>query len=162
MRRSLELYGHSQPVVFYTDNMADKSFLEASFPSLHANVVPVEKYGELEPFVLPSDVEVHVRRGENEIDTALATIIDRVPVEADENLVIGFDAEWNVRLEDNGRFEHGTIAIVQIAFEKRVEILQVRTCPSQYNIVKSCYRLANCWRIESYHTCSRCYSKTLA
>jgi len=122
------LYGHSQLVVFHTDNMADKSFLEASFPSLRANVVPVEKYGELEPFVLPSDVEVQVRRGENEIDTALATIIDCVPVEADENLVIGFDAEWNVRLEDNGRFERGMIAIVQIAFEKRVEILQVRIC----------------------------------
>jgi len=103
-----------------------------TFPSLCANVVPVEKYGELEPFVLPSDVQVHVQRGENEIDTALATIIDCVPVEADENLVIGFDAEWNVRLEDNGRFERGAIAIVQIAFEKRVEILQVRTCLSQY------------------------------
>jgi len=120
MRRSLELYGHPQPVIFYTDNMANKSFLEASFPSLRANVVLVEKYGELEPFVLPSDVQVHVWRGENEIDTALATIIDCVPIEADENLVIGFDAEWNVRLEDNGRFEHGVIAIVQIAFEKRV------------------------------------------
>jgi len=86
MRCSLELYSHAQPAVFYTDNMADKSFLEASFPSLRANVVPVEKYGELEPFVLPSDVEVHVRRGENDINAALATIIDCVPIEADENL----------------------------------------------------------------------------
>jgi hypothetical protein len=80
--------------------MADKSFHEASFPSLCINVVLVEKYGELEPFVLPSDIEVHVRRGENDINAALATIIDCVPVEADENLVVGFDAEWNVRLEE--------------------------------------------------------------
>ena len=48
----------TQPVVFYTDNMADKSFLKAFFPSLRASVVPVEKHGELESFVLPSDVDV--------------------------------------------------------------------------------------------------------
>jgi hypothetical protein len=28
MRRSLEKYGHSQPVLFYTDNISDRPFLE--------------------------------------------------------------------------------------------------------------------------------------
>ncbi len=56
MQWSLTLYGHNQPSIFYTDNMSDKSFLKASFPSLCADVVPVEKYGELKAYVLPSDV----------------------------------------------------------------------------------------------------------
>jgi hypothetical protein len=40
-------------------------------------------------------------------------------------LVVGFDAEWNVTISDAGQHEHGEIAIVQIAYEKRVYILQV-------------------------------------
>ncbi len=128
MRRSLELYGHRQPSIFYTDNMSDKSFLEASFPSLRAGVVPVEKYGELEAYVLPSDVRVNVRSGDNAINAALSTIVDRIPVEEEESdLVIGFDTEWNMSLGDNGRCERGVIATIQIAFEKRVEILQVHS-----------------------------------
>jgi hypothetical protein len=57
MQESLDLYGHSQPTLFYTDNMADKAFLEASFPSLRQNVVPVEKYSHLEPIAIPN---IHV------------------------------------------------------------------------------------------------------
>jgi hypothetical protein len=34
MRKSLELYGHDQPSVFYTDNMVDKEFFKKCFPSL--------------------------------------------------------------------------------------------------------------------------------
>jgi len=49
MRESLQLYGHRQPELFYTDNMADKGFLESSFPSLLENVVPVQKYANLGP-----------------------------------------------------------------------------------------------------------------
>jgi hypothetical protein len=103
MRRSLELYGHRQPSIFYTDNMSDKSFLEASFPSLRADVVYVEKYGELEAYVLPSNVRVNVRSGDNAINAALSTIVDRIPMEEEESdLVIGFDTEWNMSLGDNG------------------------------------------------------------
>ncbi|KAF8802563.1 hypothetical protein BYT27DRAFT_7226296 [Phlegmacium glaucopus] len=58
VHESLELYGHQQPELFYMDNMADKSFLESSFNSLHENVVPVEKYSSLEPFILPADVQI--------------------------------------------------------------------------------------------------------
>ena len=50
VRNSLELYGLSQPLLAYTDNMSDKGFLEKSFPSLRIGVIPVEKYGDLEEY----------------------------------------------------------------------------------------------------------------
>ena len=58
MHKSLDLYGHQQPKLFYTNNMADKSFLESSFDLLHKDVVPVEKYGNLELFILPANVQI--------------------------------------------------------------------------------------------------------
>jgi hypothetical protein len=125
MRESLKLYGHRQPELFYTDNIADKSFLESSFDSLREAVVPVEKYGNLEPFVLPSDVQIFVRTGDSAINAALSTIIDQVPTDDSSDLVVGYDSEWNVTLSDTGQQERGEIAIVQIAYEKRVYILQV-------------------------------------
>lgn len=126
MRESLDLYGHQQPELFYTDNMADKSFLESSFDSLRKDVVPVEKYGDLEPFILPADVQIFVRTGDAAINAALSTIIDQVPTDDNgSDLVVGFDCEWNVAISDTGQHERGEIAIVQIAYEKRVYILQV-------------------------------------
>ncbi len=126
MAHSLELYGHPPPMLFFTDNMGDKAFLEASFPSLREGVVPVEKYGSLEPFVLPSDVRILPRAEEAAINAALSTIINELPVESpDPDLIVGFDCEWNVVISDAGKVERGEIAIVQIAYQKRVFILQV-------------------------------------
>lgn len=125
MRESLDLYGHRQPELFYTDNMADKSFLESSFNSLREAVVPVEKYGNLEPFILPSDVQIFARTGDSAINAALSTILDQVPTDDSSDLIVGYDSEWNFTLSDNGQQERGEIAIVQIAYEKRVYILQV-------------------------------------
>ena len=126
MRESLTMYGHSQPTLFYTDNMSDKSLLETAFPSLRQNVTAVEKYSNLDSFILTDDVQVDVRDNESAINAALSTITDDLPTEAsDPDLVIGFDAEWNVGVSDTGGFTRGEIAIVQIAYEKRVYILQV-------------------------------------
>src|SRR3954454_20321138 len=42
MKASLDMFGHKQPQIFYTDNpTADKQFLENIFPSLTENVIPV-------------------------------------------------------------------------------------------------------------------------
>ncbi|EKM78169.1 hypothetical protein AGABI1DRAFT_101427 [Agaricus bisporus var. burnettii JB137-S8] len=61
MRESLDKYGHNQPILFYTDNMADKQFLEKSFPSLRKDVIPVEKYSRLDPFIIPSNVQILIK-----------------------------------------------------------------------------------------------------
>ncbi len=126
MRESLIMYGHPQPTLFYTDNMSDKAFLESSFPSLREGIVPVEKYGNLEPFLLPTDVTVEVKDEPSSINAALSTILNDVPLEeSDSDIVVGFDTEWNVTIGDGGTFTRGDIGVVQIAYERRVYIIQV-------------------------------------
>lgn len=125
MRESLAMYGHKQPILFYTDNMSDKSLLESAFPSLRQNITAVEKYSHLEQFSLPDEVQVDVKNKDTAINAALSTIINDIPTNASEpDLVVGFDAEWNVGTTDGGAFTRGKIAVVQIAYEKRVYILQ--------------------------------------
>ncbi|KIK49704.1 hypothetical protein GYMLUDRAFT_183788, partial [Collybiopsis luxurians FD-317 M1] len=51
MQESLKIYGHASPLIFYTDNMADKEFLENAFPSLREDLVPIEKYSNLDPLI---------------------------------------------------------------------------------------------------------------
>ncbi|KAF8241015.1 hypothetical protein L208DRAFT_2796 [Tricholoma matsutake] len=127
MRESLDLYGQKQPELFYTDNMSDKSFLKSSFPSLRADVKPIDKYSHLEPFLLPADVKVCVYNDEQSINAALSMIInDVLEEESDPELALGYDSEWNFIISDNGRHERGEIAIIQIAYQKQVYILQVR------------------------------------
>lgn len=127
MNKSLTLYGNGETILVYMDNMSDKAFLESSFPSLRKDVVPIEKYGNLDLFSLPSTVQVTVLSEKSTINAALSTILDDVPIdESDKDLVIGFDAEWNVWM-DGAKFTRGDIAVVQIAYEARVYILQVCT-----------------------------------
>ena len=134
---SLDMYGHPSPEVVYTDNLADKSFLESVFPSLRRDVVPIEKYGHLSPFLLPSHVTIHIRREEKAINAAMRNIIDCVPTEETEpDLVVGFDTEWNFVISDDGKCEKGDIAIVQFAHGNNVYILQVRNFVSEENLVK--------------------------
>jgi hypothetical protein len=127
MRKSLNLYGHKQPKLFYTDNMSNKSFLKSSFPSLCADVKPIDKYSHLELFFLPADVKVCVYNDEHSINAALSMIINDVPEEeSDPELTLGYDSEWNFIIADNRQHEHGEITIIQIAYQKQVYILQVR------------------------------------
>lgn len=127
MRESLQLYGHRQPELFYTDNMADKGFLESSFPSLLEDVVPVQKYANLEPFRLPASIAVFTCAESSSINTALSTILNQVPIdESESDIVVGYDSEWKFIMSDHGQTERGNISVIQIAFESRVYILQVR------------------------------------
>jgi len=130
MRNSLELYGLWPPSLFYTDNVvADKGFLEGIYPSLREDVVPVEKYRNLEPLVVPPDVQVFLKNTKSSINDALSTILDDLPHASSDNtvpLVIGFDSEWNVEVSPNGKVLHcGKTAIVQIAYQTRIYVLQV-------------------------------------
>ncbi|KAF9059632.1 hypothetical protein BDP27DRAFT_1385738 [Rhodocollybia butyracea] len=56
VKASLDLYGHEQPQVFYTDNMSDKGMLEECFPSLLEDVIPVEKHSALPLFSIPTTI----------------------------------------------------------------------------------------------------------
>lgn len=126
VRESLKLYGHQQPGVMFTDTMLDKNLLESAFPSLREGVTPVEKYSHLDEFVLPNNVTITMHDTVSAINAALLSILDCMPDESSTTyLAIGFDTEWNFSLSDHGAMKRGSIAIVQIAHEDRVYILQV-------------------------------------
>ncbi|KAF8878031.1 hypothetical protein CPB84DRAFT_1752008 [Gymnopilus junonius] len=126
--KSLHLYGHLPPGLAFTDNIqGDRQFLEESFPSLREGVVPVEKYPDLDPLHIPPDVIVIRKSSATTIDDTMRTIIDSLPKDdLDARIVIGFDSEWNVEISGNGHiFHRGKTAIIQIAYDNRVYILQI-------------------------------------
>ncbi|KAG6875262.1 hypothetical protein C0992_004529 [Termitomyces sp. T32_za158] len=127
MSQSLNQYGHIQPTVFYTDNMADKEFLEKCFPSLCCGVIPVEKYAELNPFTLPGHINVSVKKSERAIEDAMCTILDLLSDnDTTSSIVIGLDAEWNIETSESGYITgRGQTAIIQIALDSNIFILQV-------------------------------------
>ncbi|KAF8075254.1 hypothetical protein FPV67DRAFT_1728203, partial [Lyophyllum atratum] len=129
MRESLELYGHDQPRLFYTDNMADKEFLEKCFPSLRHDVVPVEKHAKLDPLTIPPNVQVTVKNSVLAIDDAMRTILDLLPDDdssPSNPIVIGLDAEWNVETSERGYVTgRGQTAILQVAHGSNIFILQI-------------------------------------
>ncbi|KAJ7586925.1 hypothetical protein C8J56DRAFT_1051224 [Mycena floridula] len=128
MLASLRMYGHAEPAVFYTDNMADKDFLERVFPSLRKDVVAVEKHSNLPTMTIPSDVLVcEPLKSVSEINEAMRSIIQLLPdEETGQYLAIGLDTEYNVDTSTRGYITgRGQTAIIQIACDKRVYILQV-------------------------------------
>ncbi|KAJ7592442.1 hypothetical protein C8J56DRAFT_779365, partial [Mycena floridula] len=98
MLASLRMYGHAEPAVFYTDNMADKDFLERVFPSLRKDVVAVEKHSNLPTMTIPSDVLVcEPLKSVSEINEAMRSIIQLLPdEETGQYLAIGLDTEYNI------------------------------------------------------------------
>ncbi|KAJ3816684.1 hypothetical protein F5880DRAFT_1494027, partial [Lentinula raphanica] len=124
MRESLKLYGHQQPKVFYTDNIADKGMLEECFPSLLNDVVPIEKHSDLPLLTVPSKI-IHVLATTEQIDNALRAVMERLP-SSGGYIAVGFDAEWNVDFSEDGRVRgRGPTAVIQIALENEVYVLQI-------------------------------------
>jgi hypothetical protein len=126
MKESLHLYGHNQPSVFYTDNMADKEFLKKCFSSLWEDVVPVEKYSSLELFAIPSNVHVAVLQSVDEINAAMQSILQLLPdSDAEGIVIIVLDSEWNVEVSKHDNVTgRGQTAILQIAFGREIYIIQ--------------------------------------
>ena len=104
--------------------MADKQFLEASFPSLQEDVVPVEKYAHLNALVL--DAQIVVKHSAQAINDIALSILDSIPDGENSTIAVGFDTEWNVDLsqQQRGAGQRAT-AIIQLAYGKQVYILQV-------------------------------------
>ncbi|KAF8078294.1 hypothetical protein FPV67DRAFT_1402915 [Lyophyllum atratum] len=127
MRSSLELYGHDQPSVFYTDNMADKEFLEKCFPSLRRDVIPIEKHSHLDPLSIPDHVQISVKRSVTTIDDAMRALLDLLPDDDEAGtLVIGLDAEWNIETSERGYVTgRGQTAVLQIAHGTKIFIMQI-------------------------------------
>ncbi len=94
-------------------------------------MVPINKYNHLEVFSIPDTIHIFVQHTATSINNAMSTILnDLSETNNDHQLVIGFDLEWNVEVSGDGRVVRcsGTTAIIQIAYEDHIYILQV----SQY------------------------------
>ncbi|KAJ6447607.1 hypothetical protein C8R47DRAFT_1231364 [Mycena vitilis] len=129
MRESLKLYGHNQPFLIYTDNMADKDFLERVFASLREGILPVEKYAHLPALQIPTNIGVCVLKSARDIDEAMRVIIQDLPEDSDVGggkLVIFVDSEWNVETSQRGYVTgRGQTAILQIGYKDMIYILQL-------------------------------------
>jgi hypothetical protein len=133
VRESLERYGHSLPELIYTDNVAqDKAFLESIFSSLKDGVVPVvldkkEAHAYME---LPDDVTVRIVRTKEDINTALVPVLGAAEAAKMDRrkIIAGVDAEWRVWLQSYLGAADGAseVALIQIAFDKVVLLIQVR------------------------------------
>jgi len=71
------------------------------------------------------DIKIHIKSNATQIIAALACIqekLDSIPEY--DNLMIGFDMEWNVDLTP-GQYRNEATAVVAIAFENHIFILQI-------------------------------------
>ncbi|KAF7971123.1 hypothetical protein HWV62_21994, partial [Athelia sp. TMB] len=117
MRDSLTLYGNPQPLIFYTDNpAADKHFLEAVFPSLTKEIVPIQKYPALDTFKLSPDT--------------LVTVHDSIAG------ISSLDAEFNVIMTRTRGMGGGPqpTSILQVAYKNRVDIFQIGALKGDFPI----------------------------
>ena len=90
-------------------------------------MIPVEKHDHLEPFELLDAfrTNIFVKNTASSINDAIRTIFEDIP-EDKGCVVVGFDSEWNVELAPNQRVQQwGKTAVIQIAYQSRVYILQV-------------------------------------
>ncbi|KAJ3571468.1 hypothetical protein NP233_g3731 [Leucocoprinus birnbaumii] len=129
MREALHQYGHSQPKLFFTDNMSDKQFLEKCFLSLKEGVVGLQdpKYADLPLFELNDEASILAKNSSKAVNDALSTILTDVPVN-EGTITIGFDSKWNVESLPQGCVKSNVnqpTAVVQIAYKKCVYILQI-------------------------------------
>ncbi|KAJ3836717.1 hypothetical protein F5878DRAFT_508001, partial [Lentinula raphanica] len=128
LSESLAMYGHSQPSICYTDNMADQPFMEQVLPSLREGVNPVENHSHLDPLTIPSDVTIiYPLQTSSQVDDAMRSILQLLPDHDDGGgVVIGLDAEYNVEVSSRGYVTgRGQTAVLQIACGKNIFILQV-------------------------------------
>jgi hypothetical protein len=128
MSQSLTLFGHEQPQAAYTDNIADQPLLERCFPSLRADVIPVEKYSHLPLFTIPSTISITACKEIGQIDHAIRTILDLAG--DNPNFTVGFDMEWDVDMQDN--YRQDVTAVIQIAYENHIFIFQVSVSPDDW------------------------------
>lgn len=135
-RDSLAQFGHSPLKLMYTDNVADAPFLQSIFPSLSEDVHPVDPYSHLPLLAFPhEEVDIVIASTAKDCDDVIRALMfdgkegDHLP--ADFRLVVALDFEWNVDMSGpRGSASAGKTAVMQIAYEKQVYILQVcrHTC----------------------------------
>lgn len=118
---SLTMFGHVPTEVVFTDNVrADKHELEKIFPSLLKDVIPVPPYSTFEPLKLPECWTVVPLTSTHQVNMRMNIIMshhtDIKPV------ITSFDMQFPV---DGSTGIRGLVALIQIAYDKTVYLIQV-------------------------------------
>jgi hypothetical protein len=124
--KSLHEHGHAPISLLWTDNVkADIKFAERVIPTLRGDVNhQVEDGGRrYSPFTLPANLQISIASTVNLIDNACTSILADLGLEGDTKIVVGFSIEWDWQASKAGHFP---AALMQIAFEDHVHLLQVR------------------------------------
>lgn len=122
---SLRMYGHGDVEVIFTDNVrADKHELEHAFPSLRTGVIPVCS-SSLPALTLP-DIwrnSTQVLRSTFQVNLRLDPLLVEIHDQAlGSEFTVALDMEWSV---DRSQGIHGKVAVIQIAFDTTIFIIQV-------------------------------------
>ncbi|KAJ7213263.1 hypothetical protein C8J57DRAFT_1602153 [Mycena rebaudengoi] len=130
--KSLHEHGHAPISLLWTDNVkADIKFAERVIPTLRGDVNHQVADGgrRYSPFTLPANLQISIASTVNLIDNACTSILADLGLEGDTKIVVGFSIEWDWQASKAGHFP---AALMQIAFEDHVHLLQI------YHIVKPC------------------------
>ncbi|KAJ7247258.1 hypothetical protein C8J57DRAFT_1523038 [Mycena rebaudengoi] len=130
--KSLHEHGHAPISLLWTDNVkADIKFAERVIPTLRGDVNHQVADGgrRYSPFTLPANLQISIASTINLIDNACTSILADLGLEGDTKIVVGFSIEWDWQASKAGHFP---AALMQIAFEDHVHLLQI------YHIVKPC------------------------
>jgi hypothetical protein len=119
--QSLKMYGHPPVELVFTDNVrGDKAELEKVLPSLCKDVVPVPDHSLFEKLGVPGDWSVTILSSPFQINARLSSMMEDIPDGGE--LLVGMDMEWPVDLNSSIQ---GRVAVISIAFEKEIYLLQV-------------------------------------
>ncbi|KAG2103734.1 uncharacterized protein F5147DRAFT_808699 [Suillus discolor] len=122
MLPSLASFGHSPPKIVFTDNIrADKDKLLSIFPSLSAGVIPVQPASTQEPLVLPEDWSsiplTTMFQVNHRFDIIMNQHTPTTPV------IVAFSVQWPI---DAATGKTGRVALIQVAYQKVVYLIQTR------------------------------------
>lgn len=119
--QSLKAYGHAPVELVFTDNVwADKMELENIFPSLCRDILPIPDHSAYEQLECPPDWHITILSLSFQIESWLSSLMD--DISNGEEMFVGMDMEWPV---DRSSLIHGQVAVISIAQEKEIYLLQV-------------------------------------
>jgi hypothetical protein len=131
MRENFTLLGHTQPQLFYTDNVVgDQRFLESGLPSLKDSVEHFKKSRSeniedakgLQEIVFPSNIKPKTIKEAEEINNIANEILSLA--ETSRHVYVDFDCEWLVKKIRGAR--RSKISIVQVAYLDKVYVFQIK------------------------------------
>jgi hypothetical protein len=119
--KSLAMFGHCPTQVVFTDNvLADKRELERIFPELLKDVVPVPEYSTMEPLHLPDDWTIVPLTCTHQVNMRMNIIMNHHS--ETKPVITAFDLQFPV---DDTTGIRGPVALIQMAYEKTVYLIQV-------------------------------------